>query len=217
MRARRTLHLLRVRRMAMAARMLSAIAVATYSEPRLPFRGRSRWAPLGLGPPLGPLLGPPRGDPGPTRAALTPHLLARDRLRFLPLREGDEDVLVQSGPAVLVQRTTAPEQSRRRVVADLSPEALHQWGGRLIVENHVSVLRPTVGAPLLTRETLSPVLATDELDRVMRSLSGSVAVSAHELESVPFPGRRHPQLRGWNGLTGPRLARAVAAAYRPGD
>ena len=136
---------------------------------------------------------------------------ARDSLRFLRLHDGDERFLVLSQPAVLVQRTTAPEQPRRLVAADLSPAALLAWGGRLVAENHVNVLRPAVAEPLLTRETLAAVLATGELDRITRSLAGSVAVSAYELESLPLPAAA--TLASWNGLTGETLARAVAAAY----
>jgi len=136
----------------------------------------------------------------------------RDGMRFVKLREGDEPVLVLKEPAVLVQRTTAPEQVRRLVVADLSPEALQDWGGQLVVENHVNVLRPTVEHPLLKRETLAAVLSADPLDHVTRSLAGSVAVSAYELESLPFPGAR--TLSRWNSLSGADLAQAVASAFR---
>lgn len=136
----------------------------------------------------------------------------RDGMRFVKLRDGDEPVLVLKEPAVLVQRTTAPEQVRRLVSADLSPEALQGWGGRLVVENHVNVLRPTVEEPLLKRETLAAVLATEPLDRVTRSLAGSVAVSAYELESLPFPDAR--TLSCWNSLSGADLEKAVASAYR---
>lgn len=140
---------------------------------------------------------------------------SRDDRRFMVLQEGDEDVLVLSNPAVLVQRTTAPEQARRLVAADLSPDVLKQWGGRVVVENHVNVLRPTAEEPLLHRETLAAVLKSRSLDRVMRCLSGSVAVSAYELESLPFPATE--VLHSWNSLSGEDLERSVTAAYRPKD
>jgi len=111
----------------------------------------------------------------------------RDALRFLQLGGNDAQILLLRNPAVLVQRTTAPEQARRLVVADLSPETLQHWGGSLIVENHVNVLLPIVGEPLLKREVLAAVLATEVLDRVTRSLAGSVAVSAYELMPKLFP------------------------------
>jgi adenine-specific DNA-methyltransferase len=137
----------------------------------------------------------------------------RDGMRFVKIRDdADELVLVLKSPAILVQRTTAPEQARRLVVADLSAEALQDWGGRLVVENHVNVLRPAIKEPLLKREVLAAVLATDTLDRVTRSLAGSVAVSAYELESLPLPGA--PVLSKWNSLSGDQLIETVASAYR---
>ena len=60
-------------------------------------------------------------------------------------------------------------------------------------------------------QTLAAVLATGELDRIIRSLAGSVAVSAYELESLPLPAA--VILSSWNGLSGEALAEAVAAAY----
>ncbi|MEJ5915942.1 Eco57I restriction-modification methylase domain-containing protein, partial [Pseudokineococcus sp. 1T1Z-3] len=67
---------------------------------------------------------------------------ARDHTRWLRMRDAhDRAVNALTGPAVLVQRTTAPEQARRLVAADLSPDLLEQWGGSVVVENHVNVLR----------------------------------------------------------------------------
>jgi adenine-specific DNA-methyltransferase len=136
----------------------------------------------------------------------------RDDMRFLRLRDNDEQVMVLRQPAILVQRTTAPEQSKRLVVAELSADALREWGGRVVVENHVNVLRPTAERPLLDREKLAHVLSASSLDRAMRSLAGSVAVSAYELESLPFPGASI--LSRWNTLSGDDLLRAVADAYK---
>jgi len=120
--------------------------------------------------------------------------------------------MVLAAPAVLVQRTTAPEQTRRLVVADLSLEALATWGGEVVVENHVNVLRPTIDKPLLDRATLARGLATPTLDRVMRPPAGSVAVSAYELAALPLP--RTSVMASWRELTGEDLDDAVAAAYR---
>jgi adenine-specific DNA-methyltransferase len=139
---------------------------------------------------------------------------ARDALRYLRLSGSDEDVLVLDRPAVLVQRTTAPEQTRRLVVAHVSAQDLEAWGGRVVVENHVNVLRPTTDDPVLTGETLAAVLRTLTVDRVIRSLSGSVAVSAYEIESIPFPDAE--VLATWNDHDPQVLDRAVAFAYRMG-
>jgi adenine-specific DNA-methyltransferase len=138
---------------------------------------------------------------------------ARSRLRYLQLRGDDERVLVLTEPAVLVQRTTAPEQTRRIVAVELTPHLLAEWGGAVVVENHVNVLRPTVPKPVLSCAALVRVLATLTFDRVMRCLSGSVAVSAYELESLPLP--EPAVLSRWSELTGADLEAAVADVYRP--
>lgn len=137
---------------------------------------------------------------------------ARDSHRYLRLRENDDRFLVQDQPAVLIQRTTAPEQPRRVVAADLSEADLQEWGGRIVVENHVNVLRSTVETPVLKRSTLVAVLSTVTLDRVVRSLSGSVALSAYEIESIPFP--KPEILASWDDLSGEALRCAVSFAYR---
>jgi adenine-specific DNA-methyltransferase len=139
---------------------------------------------------------------------------SRDRLRYLRVQPGDSRYLITEAPAVLVQRTTAPEQPKRLVAAELTSDDLTNWGGRVIVENHVNLLRATVAAPLLSRATLTRVLSSDPLDRVMRSISGSVAVSAYELESLPLPDAA--TLTAWDGLRGDDLDAAIAAAYRQG-
>jgi len=136
---------------------------------------------------------------------------SRDRYRWMALREGDERVLVLEEPAVLVQRTTAPEQRRRVVSVDLDPAALEAWGGRVVVENHVNMIRPAVPEPLISRATLAAVLATSAIDRIMRCISGSVALSAYELESVPLPDAK--LLVAWETLRGDELEAAVGTAY----
>jgi adenine-specific DNA-methyltransferase len=138
----------------------------------------------------------------------------RNHLRYLKLREpSDSTVMVLTEPAVLVQRTTAPEQARRLVACELTTIVIEQWGGAVVVENHVNVLRPTTVSPLLTHGTLARVLATETLDKVMRCMSGSVAVSAYELEALPLPSA--DVLCRWEVLNGESLDLAVAAAYLP--
>ncbi len=137
---------------------------------------------------------------------------ARDSHRFLTLKGSDEQVMVLSQPAILIQRTTAPEQHRRLVAAYLSAEVLQDWGGRVVVENHVNVARPWTSKPALSAESLSHLFATDTIDRVLRCLSGSVAVSAYELESLPLPEAE--VLERWAQLDDEHLTRAISDAYR---
>jgi adenine-specific DNA-methyltransferase len=138
---------------------------------------------------------------------------ARDHQRYLSLRkdQNDEKVLVLDRPAVLVQRTTAPEQPRRLLAAVLDAESLTRWGGRVSVENHVNVLTTQqVGSPLTPR-VLTALLDSDALDRLYRCLTGSVAVSAYELSALPLPG---PQtLRKWAELPDDQLRQAINAVY----
>ncbi|MFH8794616.1 Eco57I restriction-modification methylase domain-containing protein [Streptomyces sp. NPDC017941] len=139
---------------------------------------------------------------------------ARDSMRYMALTAAsDLKVMVLDEPAILVQRTTAPEQSRRLVAALLDDDALKARHGRVTVENHVNVLRPTAADPVLAYEAMSRLLATKALDRVVRCISGSVALSAYELESIPLPDP--DVVREWNDLEGDALEAAVTAAYRP--
>ena len=139
---------------------------------------------------------------------------ARDSMRYFELsKKSDAKVMVLDEPAVLVQRTTAPEQARRVVAAHLSKDLLARWGGRVTAENHVNVLRPAVADPVLTVEAMTRVLSTKAIDQVVRCISGSVALSAYELESIPLPPP--DVVRTWNDLEGAALEAAVTAAYRP--
>jgi adenine-specific DNA-methyltransferase len=89
--------------------------------------------------------------------------------------------LVLEHPAVLVKRTTAKEQERRVVAAPFtSPPA--------VVENHLNVV--TAGSiipPRVPVEVLAALLNSEPVDRLFRSLSGTVAVSATELAALPLP------------------------------
>lgn len=139
---------------------------------------------------------------------------ARDPFRYLSLRDAtDERINALTEPAVLVQRTTAPEQPRRLVVFDFTQNHLNALGGRVVVENHLNVLRPTVAAPLLTHATLARVLSSHTFDRLVRCISGSVAVSSYELGALPLPAA--DVLSTWETLEGDALEHAIAAAYRP--
>lgn len=85
-----------------------------------------------------------------------------------------------------------------------------------MVENHVNVLRPRdlTSAVALSQATLAAVLKTQCIDRLVRCLSGSVALSAYELEALPLPD--DDVLAGWEPLRGAELERAVAVAYGGG-
>jgi adenine-specific DNA-methyltransferase len=139
---------------------------------------------------------------------------SRDSLRYLASKSAqDDDLMILREEAVLVQRTTAPEQARRLIAADLSPETLAELGGGVIIENHINVLRPTTAVPLIDRATLARLLHTRTMDRLVRCISGSVAVSSYELGSLPLPDAT--VLASWAALGGAELEAAVAAIYHP--
>lgn len=138
---------------------------------------------------------------------------ARSSMRYIMLHsDRDRGVMLLHEPSVLVQRTTASEQVRRLVAAELSAEHLTANGGGIVVENHVNVLRPTEPEPAVSRGLLSRLLATETLDCLARCVSGSVAISAYELESLPLPSKS--TLASWETLTVEELNDAVAREYR---
>jgi len=99
--------------------------------------------------------------------------------------EAGDDWLVVDQPSVLVQRTTAKEQPRRLIAAELPQEFVDKHGG-VIVENHLNMVRPTPSAKV-SAAAVAAVLNSDVVDQLFRCISGSVAVSAFELEAIPLP------------------------------
>ncbi|MGP4024358.1 hypothetical protein [Actinomadura sp. 3N407] len=140
---------------------------------------------------------------------------SRDELRYLTLRERDERVLVLDRPAVLVQRTTAPEQPRRLLATALDSRSLASWGGRVSVENHVNVLTADPQLALapakLSPRLLTALLSSEAADRLYRCLTGSVAVSAYELSALPLPPPKTIALLG--EVADELLQKEIACVY----
>jgi adenine-specific DNA-methyltransferase len=120
---------------------------------------------------------------------------------YLKLEPHQSHLLVTRG-AVLVQRTTAKEQNRR-LIAAVMPERFVAAHGGVVVENHLNMIRPlrtgkgggaqlpldvdpsSRGAPRVSLRAIAALLNSDAVDQLFRCISGSVAVSAYELESLP--------------------------------
>jgi adenine-specific DNA-methyltransferase len=106
-----------------------------------------------------------------------PYFHARDKDAWLKV----------SVPCVLVQRTTATEQPRRLIAAAM-PQSFIEAHGAVIVENHLNMIRPIAGkTPRVSTAALSALINSGIADAIFRCISGSVAVSAFELEALPVP------------------------------
>lgn len=108
----------------------------------------------------------------------------RNHAPWFETRRGD-DWLITREPCVLLQRTTAKEQTRRLIAAEL-PATFLSTHGAVVVENHLNMIRPC-GRPKVSPGLLAAALNSDVVDQVFRCISGSVAVSAFELEALPLP------------------------------
>lgn len=104
---------------------------------------------------------------------------------YLKLRK-DQDWLLTDQPCVLVQRTTAKEQRRRLIAAELPAKLLRKVGA-VAVENHLNMVRPIGDQPAVSLRVIAALLNSDVVDTAFRCISGSVAVSATELEALPLP------------------------------
>jgi len=99
--------------------------------------------------------------------------------------DAGDDWLVVDRSCVLVQRTTAKEQERRLIAAELPQTFIDAHGG-VVVENHLNMVR-TTGAAKVSPATVAAMLNSGIVDQIFRCISGSVAVSAFELGSIPLP------------------------------
>jgi adenine-specific DNA-methyltransferase len=103
---------------------------------------------------------------------------------FIP--EDEDEWLMVRSPCVLIQRTTAKEQARRLIAAEM-PRAFVEQHGAVTVENHVNMVRPVNGKTLVHPAVIVALLNSAIVDQAFRCLSGSVAVSATEIEALPLP------------------------------
>ncbi len=109
----------------------------------------------------------------------------RNHQPYFVWRPGQDHLLTRQ-PVVLVQRATAKEQ-HRRLIAALMPAHFIEEHGAAVVENHLNMIYPVDGDSLVSLRAVSALLNSSVADRIFRCINGSVAVSAFELESLPFP------------------------------
>ena len=94
--------------------------------------------------------------------------------------------LLVDRPCVLLQRTTAKEQARRLIAAEMPADFVRKHGAA-IVENHLNMVRPIVATSAIPSAAIAALLNSEAADAAFRCINGSVAVSAFELESMPVP------------------------------
>jgi len=107
---------------------------------------------------------------------------------YFKLNEDRDGWLKTDRECVLLQRTTAKEQKRRLIAAALPFDFISNHGF-VTVENHLNMIYPVVKKPAVSIDVLAAFLNSETTDRVFRCLSGSVAVSAYEIESLPLPSK----------------------------
>jgi adenine-specific DNA-methyltransferase len=109
----------------------------------------------------------------------------KNHKRYFRFRRGDE-WLITTTTCILLQRTTAKEQEKRLIAAVLPSNILKKHKG-VAVENHINMIIPIHAAPAIDIGTLNFFLNSKAANNAFRSMSGSVAISAYELESFPLP------------------------------
>lgn len=89
---------------------------------------------------------------------------------------------------VLLQRTTALEQARRLIAAELPQSFINEHKGAVSVENHLNMIRPAAGTtPAVRAATIARLLNSEAVDLAFRCINGTPAVSAYEVEATPMP------------------------------
>lgn len=117
----------------------------------------------------------------------------RNHLPYFKVEGAIDEWLKVYVPCVLVQRTTAKEQNRRLIAAEL-PASFIKKHGAVVVENHVNMVRPANNVtPNVCTAALTALLNSEVVDSAFRCISGSVAVSAFELEALPLPSSEQMQ------------------------
>ena len=110
----------------------------------------------------------------------------RNHAPWFAARRPKDDWLIVTRPCVLLQRTTAKEQPRRLIAAELPESFIRRYKG-VIVENHLNMVRAIAPEPAVPAAVIAALLNSAAVDAAFRCINGSVAVSAFELEELPLP------------------------------
>ena len=104
---------------------------------------------------------------------------------FIEMGAKDHRAVIRR-PAIAMQRVTSPDQPRRLVCAEVDDDFLARHQG-VVGENHVIFLEQTSRQPPLSKRQFAALLSSEPIDRLFRSISGSVNVSISELNQLTLP------------------------------
>jgi adenine-specific DNA-methyltransferase len=139
----------------------------------------------------------------------------RNHAPWFEARLPKDNWLIVTRSCVLLQRTTAKEQARRLIAAEMSEAFIRRHKG-VIVENHLNMVRALGPEPRVPVAVIAALLNSDIVDAAFRCINGSVAVSAFELEELPLPSpdvmAELTALVG-AGATAKKIEAVIAAAY----
>jgi adenine-specific DNA-methyltransferase len=127
----------------------------------------------------------------------------RNHAPWFAAKRPKDDWLIVTQPCVLLQRTTAKEQARRLIAAELPANFIRKHEG-VTVENHLNMVRAITPKARVAAAVIAALLNSATVDAAFRCINGSVAVSAFELEELPLPSPAVIR----------RLAKLVAAQAR---
>lgn len=110
----------------------------------------------------------------------------RNHAPWFAAKQPKDDWLIVTQPCVLLQRTTAKEQPRRLIAAELPASFIRKHKG-VTVENHLNMVRAIIAKSRVPAAVIAALLNSATVDAAFRCINGSVAVSAFELEELPLP------------------------------
>ena len=139
----------------------------------------------------------------------------RNHVPFIQVKDEQQHLLTTKS-CVLVQRTTSKEQDRRLMAAVLPTSFLMEHGG-VVVENHLNMIQaPSGKLARVSPATIAVLLNSGAVDRAFRCISGSVAVSAYELNAIPLPSiedLRRIEMLMENGASKNMVEREISLCY----
>ncbi|MEW6586652.1 MAG: N-6 DNA methylase [Nitrospirota bacterium] len=98
--------------------------------------------------------------------------------------------LIVKGMSILLQRVTADEQPSR-IVACIPDEFCLKAADGYFVENHLNIVQPEKGDPMVDLYFLLGVLNSEVVEFFFRAMNGNTQVSATELNLLPIPVGRY--------------------------